>query len=166
MRLCCPGHWRSLGDEEQGWLLHGVMMKLPLCLVLLHVSVILQPSELKPKKSAEACCVCCCHYWTTYKCCGLQDWQQKEMMFLFLTSEKQRSCAHIKCKTYQSNLATVREWNMPCWFNSSREGDLWSSCLPLHFLSFWVHAVSPFCHFYFPIFVPFYDLVLFSQIKP
>lgn len=39
-----------------------------------------------------------CHYWTTYKCCGLQDWKQKEIVFLFLISGRHRDCAHIYWK--------------------------------------------------------------------
>jgi len=33
-----------------------------------------------------------CHYWTAYKCCGLQDWKHKEIVFLFLISGWQRLC--------------------------------------------------------------------------
>lgn len=98
LRLCSPGHWRSLGYEGQEWWLHKCMMRLPFCLVLLHVSVSLWPSELKPRKPSEARSVWHCHYWTTYNCCGLQDWKQKEIMFLFLISERQRDCAHIYWK--------------------------------------------------------------------
>lgn len=81
-----------------GWWLHEVLMRLPFCLVLLHVSVSLWPSELKPRNPSGTRSVWHCHYWTTYKCCGLQDWQQKEIVFLFLISERQRGCAHIYWK--------------------------------------------------------------------